>query len=181
MEELSAVGFMQLPFPNKTSVSLGGPAAAKLAELPSLRGEQEVPAAARLGVPRNSSSEGTEVIEADCGGSKTARRRWLEPTPSSVVVAETGQTGPCTGDVDSMCGLPAGLSPQGELVAEIRWLLVRRKGVRGFQRRGAEQAICIVDCSSPLLALSVLTCSWRGQCMLWRSNLVVSVRLTNHN
>ena len=150
MEEMSAVGFLQHKAHDTTSASLEGPAAAKLAA--SVRGKQEVSAAAHQGVPGNGPSDCAEVMAMDCGGLKTARRRWLEPP--SAVTAEAGQTGRCTEDV-VMGGLPSGPSQQGELAAEIRWLLVRQKGVRAVQgRKGAEQEINMIDYGLSLICPS---------------------------
>ncbi len=133
MEEMSAGGhsFIQQPFSKSISTSPGFPAAVKLAASPSLPGQQEMPAAtARLGVPGNSQSDSAEVSAADCGGSRTARRRWLEP--SSTVAADAARTGSGAEAVCSMAGLSAGPSQQGELVAEIRWLLVCGDSDEGY-------------------------------------------------
>ena len=132
---------MQQQFSLNTSGSLEDLTAAKLAASTSLQGKKNLPAAASVQVgtvgvlPGNSPADGAEVIGT---GLKTARRRWLEPPPTSVVVTEAGQTRLCMEDVSSMpVGSLSGQAPsqQGELVAEIRWLLVCREGVCSVEKK----------------------------------------------
>ncbi len=134
---------MQQQFPLNTSGSIEDLTAAKLAASTALQGKKNLPAAASLGtvgvLPGNSPADGAEVIGT---GLKTARRRWLEPPPTSAVVTEAGQTRLCMEDVSSMTvGSLTGQAPsqQGELVAEIRWLLVCREGVNSEEKKPEQE------------------------------------------
>ncbi len=135
MEEISAgsSGPQSLASPDTASSILDDPSAKKLVEPPFPRGEQKGQAAARIGIPGNSHDGGAEVIAAD---PKTPRRRWLEPqSAAGAAAAEKGQMGSAhkQGGIEGLGSLPAGTSesPQDELVAEIRWLLVCKEGLEG--------------------------------------------------